>query len=130
MLTPVRWCGVNGTQLSTLNTLANVRASAKINGMLIPRFTVRWMLFVLSASGVFFLFVSLAIRGHDWAIGVSTALGSLLLTLLIQAVFFGAAWLLVSLLGFTRRRHLPKSPFAQQQPPPQWLPPMESDTAE
>ena len=98
--------------------------------MLIPRFSLRWMLFVLSASGVFFLFVSLAVKGHAWAIGVSTALATVLAALTIQTAFFGAAWLLATLLGFARPRRRPSSPFAQEQPPPQWLPPMESDAAQ
>ena len=98
--------------------------------MLIPRFTLRWMLFVLSVSGVFFLFLSLAVKGQAWAIGVSTAIATMLGILVVHMTFFGAAWVLASLLGFARPRQQPRSPFAQEQPPPQWLPPMESDIAQ
>ena len=95
--------------------------------MLIPRFTLRWLLVLTTVSGLFFLVVSLAIQGQSWAIAVATAVGSVGLTLLVHAALFLGAWVLATLLGFTRGKKLPTSPFARSQLPPQWVQPVEPE---
>ncbi|MFZ5829374.1 MAG: hypothetical protein ACOY3P_04770 [Planctomycetota bacterium] len=56
--------------------------------MLIPQFTIRWMLGLTAVAAVFFSIVALATRGHYWAVGVSAAVGTLVVLMLVYAAFF------------------------------------------
>src|SRR5688572_30365879 len=47
------------------------------NGMLIPRFSLRWLLAVMTICGVLAYIVSQAVMGRPWGIAVSVALGAL-----------------------------------------------------
>ena len=53
--------------------------------MLIPRFTIRWLLLLMTVSSFFFFILSFAVRGQAWAIAVSLSVGSLLLAFLCYA---------------------------------------------
>jgi hypothetical protein len=94
-----------------------------MNGMLIPNFSIRHLLGLMTVLSVVSLVVKLAIDGQQWAIAVSIGLGCLVtmfgmyaLTFLIAAPFgmIDSAW---------RGRPRPANPFATQTPPPQILPP-------
>ncbi|MCY2989728.1 MAG: hypothetical protein NTY19_17900 [Planctomycetota bacterium] len=93
--------------------------------MLIPRFTIRWLLFVTAVCGVFFAIVASALRQHVWAMAVSIGVGSLVLAFLCYGASFGVAYVLTSLLGVLHRVPRGGSPFAGVAPPPQIIPPDE-----
>jgi hypothetical protein len=70
--------------------------------MIFPKFTLRTALVTVTALCCFFLIVSLAARGHHWAVAVSIAGGSAAATALIYALLFFFAWLLTLLSGLVR----------------------------
>lgn len=61
--------------------------------MLVPRFTIRTLLVLLTASAFVFVIAGLGFRGHEWAWGVTIGLLSLVFTALVHAAWFGAMWL-------------------------------------
>jgi len=92
--------------------------------MLIPRFSLRWLLALTTVSSVFFYVMTLAVRGSQWAIALTAAISGFLLTMLVYAMLFGVAWMLAEFMRLFRpRRVQPSSPFAASQPPPQYVPP-------
>jgi hypothetical protein len=62
---------------------------------LLPRFSIRTLFWLVTASAVVFVVVGMAARGHDWAWGVSIGLASILFTALVHAALF----LVVQLFG-------------------------------
>lgn len=60
--------------------------------MLFPRFTLRTILAVMTASAVFFLLVGTGYRGHPWAWGSVIGIVSLGVTALVHAACFGIVW--------------------------------------
>lgn len=54
----------------------------------VPRFSLRWMLALVTASAVFFLVVRAALAGHAWATAVTVAVLALLLTLALHGLVF------------------------------------------
>ncbi len=62
--------------------------------MLIPQFTIRWLLGVTAVSAVALTIVGLAVRGSAWAQGVSAAFVALALAMLVYALLFAVVWLL------------------------------------
>lgn len=95
--------------------------------MLLPRFTLRHALGVVTALCVFFFVVSFAVRGHPWAVAVSIVGGALTTLATIFVLVFFLAWLLticVSLgdalksLVFGRTGVELQSPFADDRLPP------------
>jgi len=83
--------------------------------MLIPQFTIRWLLVLtLICAGVFSIFRA-AVLGSPWATGVSIGIVSAGILLLVYAATFAGVWL-VSLVSGGRRRRGSKSgqsPFSQ-----------------
>jgi hypothetical protein len=81
----------------------------------IPQFTIRWMLGLMTGWAVVFSIVALAMRGHYWALGISVALGTLVLFMIIGAALFSVIWLFSS---FGSWQKTPKasgnSPFGQE----------------
>jgi len=65
--------------------------------MLVPRFTIRALLVVMTLSAVFFLVVGTAFRGQHWASGVVIGVLSLAVTALVHAALFGLVWLFAQL---------------------------------
>jgi hypothetical protein len=59
---------------------------------LLPRFSIRSLLGLLTLFAVAFLIAGLAYRGQYWAWGVTIGLASLLVTALIHAAWFGIVW--------------------------------------
>lgn len=79
---------------------------------LIPQYSIRWMLAVTACCAVVFSVVGLGVRGSHWAIGVSIAVGALVVMMFVNAAIFGVVWML-SLVGRRSRRLAENSPFAE-----------------
>ena len=60
--------------------------------MLIPQFSVRWLLGVTTACAVVFSIVALAVRGSAWAAAVSVGIGSLVILVLVHGLLFAVVW--------------------------------------
>ena len=71
--------------------------------MLLPRFTIRALLVMLTVCAFVFVIVGMAFRGQHWAWGVTIGLLSLMFMALVHSAWFGAVWLL-SQLASTQRR--------------------------
>ena len=87
--------------------------------MLIPRFSVRWLFALIAICAVLAFIVSLATAGRLWAVALSIAAGSLVLTLALHASAFGIAWGLAELWRLASGRKVTTSPFAPHTAPPQ-----------
>jgi hypothetical protein len=64
----------------------------KAKRMLLPRFSIRTLFWLVTASAVVFVVVGMAARGREWAWGVSIGLASILFTALVHAAVFCAVW--------------------------------------
>ena len=84
--------------------------------MLIPRFSLRQLLAVTTASALFCYLLGMAVRGHQWAIAISLALGSFLCALVVYAVLFAMAWFLALIAGLFTKQNVAASPFAGAAP--------------
>lgn len=82
--------------------------------MLIPQFSIRWLLGLTVVCAVIFSIVGLAVRGSRWAMGVSIGIGSLVLLMAVYAGMFFLVWVFSML---KRRRGAGRSPFSQGPPP-------------
>lgn len=91
--------------------------------MLIPRFSLRWLLAVTSASGVFFLVVAQAARGSAWARGICVAALYLVVCLLFYVAAWGVAMILAKTRGTQSEPLVVTTPFATAEPPAQIIPP-------
>lgn len=60
--------------------------------MLLPRFTIRTLLAILTAAAVVFVMVGTAFRGQYWAWGVTIAIISCIVTALSHMAWFGIVW--------------------------------------
>jgi uncharacterized membrane protein len=78
----------------------------------IPQFTIRWLLGLMTVCGVISSIIALAMRGHLWALGISVALGTLVLFMLIAACLFLIVWIFTGF-GASRNPNLTagQSPF-------------------
>ncbi len=93
--------------------------------MLIPRFSLRAYFVATLLMALVGIAGSFALRGHDWAVAVLAALGSLVVLFVLYAVAFICAWGFVEIaLARAQRRQRPASPFATDRPAPQILPPV------
>ena len=91
-------CKTGGSQ-----TLQGLAVCGIIVCMLIPQFSLRWLLAVMTGCAVVFSVVGLGVRGHVWAAGISIGIGSLVILATIYALLFGMAWtfsVVTSALGF------------------------------
>ena len=61
--------------------------------MLLPRFTLRAILGILTLAAFVFLVAGMAYRGQTWAWGVTIAVICAAITLLVHAGWFGVVWL-------------------------------------
>jgi hypothetical protein len=61
--------------------------------MLLPRYSLRTILLVTAGFAVVFLFVSLGLRGSQWAVAVAIGISALALALVVQALGFAIVWL-------------------------------------
>jgi hypothetical protein len=67
--------------------------------MLLPRFSIRALLIILTIGAVLFLIAGMAVRGNQWAWGVPIAALSVALVLVASAIWFMLLSLCVPLLS-------------------------------
>ena len=72
--------------------------------MLLPRFTIRTLLVVLTVSAFVFVIAGMAFRGQYWALGVTIGLLSLVFTAMVHAAWFGIVWMFARMRPETRNR--------------------------
>ena len=94
---------------------------ATIAAMLIPRFSMRWMLGAVTVAGFISLLLSLAVRGQAWAQAVTIALASLLIAFWLYGALFLLTYVFTGLRGLVARKEQPRAPFAQFTPAPQQI---------
>jgi hypothetical protein len=92
--------------------------------MLIPRFSVRWMLLATTVCAFVFLVARFAVRGDAWAVAIVVAVAALATLFLMFAALFASAMILGRLVRW-RQPVLLESPFATDKLPPQIIPPRE-----
>lgn len=61
--------------------------------MLLPRFTIRALLVMLTVCALVSVIAGMAYRGQTWAWGVTIGLLSLLVVALVHAAWFGVIWM-------------------------------------
>lgn len=81
--------------------------------MVIPRFSIRWLLGLTAVCGAISLVLSYAARGEPWGIGATVGLASFVLLFVLHAVAFCVAWLLSQIFAVTDVRSATDNPFAQ-----------------
>jgi hypothetical protein len=86
--------------------------------MLLPRFSLRQLLGLITGCSVLFTIASFAVRGQHWAIAVIAGIGSLLVIFGIYALMFIATLALSVLFGAQKSSSLRQSPFADDSPSP------------
>lgn len=93
--------------------------------MLIPRFSIRWLLALITFSAGVSLVLSYAIRGQDWALGAAAALGCLAIVMALFALTFLLAWAFAQLetTMFRPTGGSGASPFASDPPASPFGPP-------
>jgi hypothetical protein len=65
--------------------------------MVLPRFTIRTLLVMLTICAVASVIIGTAFRGQTWAWGVTIGLASLVVTAVVHGAWFGVAWLFAQL---------------------------------
>jgi hypothetical protein len=82
--------------------------------MLIPRFSIRWLLGLTTFSAGVSLVLAYAVRGQPWAIGIVAGLWAVVIIAVFYAAAFLLAWWLSQFLAATlaKRRPAGDSPFA------------------
>lgn len=65
--------------------------------MLLPRFTIRAMIGLVTICALVFVIAGMAVRGQPWAWGVTIGVASLAFTLLVHAAWTGAVWALAQM---------------------------------
>ena len=60
--------------------------------MLIPQYSIRWLLGLTTVCAVIFSIFAMALRGSFVAAGVSMAIIALVVVMLVHVVFFGLVW--------------------------------------
>jgi hypothetical protein len=79
--------------------------------MLIPQFSLRWVLFVTAICAVISLIAAFALRGTAWAMALTLGFASLSITLAAHGILFFAVW--VFSLVLPRRNPRPQYPSLQ-----------------
>jgi hypothetical protein len=98
--------------------------------MLIPRFTIRWLLVLTTVCAGLSLVVSYAVQQKPWAIAFSLGMALIPLAFLLYAITFLVAWLcsqMLQALGGRGRVAQGASPFATAGLPRQIVPPTEPE---
>jgi membrane protein YdbS with pleckstrin-like domain len=76
-----------------------------MNLMLIPQFSLRWLLATVTGFAFVFLIVSFAVRGNSWAAGISVGILGLFVALLVYGLVFFLVWLFAIASDAWRIRH-------------------------
>lgn len=80
--------------------------------MVLPRFSILWLMGLTAVCAFLSLIISYAVRGDVWAIAASAALGSGLLLMLFYILSFLVAWVIAQIENaFRRSGPPPVSPF-------------------
>ncbi len=79
--------------------------------MLIPRFSIRWLLGLTTVSAGVSLVLSYAVRGHAWAIGITAGLWTLVAVAVLFVGAFLCAWLIDRFAAATKPSREDRSPF-------------------
>lgn len=83
---------------------------------LMPRFNLRTLLAILTASAVVFVMVGTAFRGQYWAWGVTIAIISCIITALSHAAWFGIVWFFARMPQMRDGEPVPERVAAQMAP--------------
>ncbi len=87
-----------------------------IVAMLVPQFTIRWLLALTAVLACVFSIVGLAVRGRGWAQGLSAGFVALVAGMVVYAALFALVWLAGEILGRLRKPPPGGSPFAREGP--------------
>jgi hypothetical protein len=110
--------------------LASAALCATIDAMLIPRFTLRWLLGLTTLCAGVSLIISMAVRGDAWAIGMVSGLAAAGVVATLFVFAFLVAWLLAQIeravfgggppegVSPFASSKLPESPFGDEHRPP------------
>ncbi|HZN35037.1 MAG TPA: hypothetical protein VFB80_14510 [Pirellulaceae bacterium] len=83
--------------------------------MIIPQFSLRWLLGLTALCAGISLILSFAMRGDGWAVGSAAALGSVAAVAILHVAAFLGAWLVSQMsIGLFGRRAEGQSPFANK----------------
>jgi hypothetical protein len=74
------------------NTLHLPPLSVKITVMLIPQYSLRWLLGVMTGSAVVFSIFAMGLRGNLWAAGGSVAILAVVVAALVHVGLFVLVW--------------------------------------
>ncbi|HJQ81304.1 MAG TPA: hypothetical protein VJ828_15190 [Lacipirellulaceae bacterium] len=91
--------------LQVLDQPANDSAAEPARARLVPRFTIRTLLAMITLAAIIFVMIGTATRGQYWAWGVTIGLVSVIVTALAHAAWFGIVWM------FMRISHGQSEPF-------------------
>lgn len=80
-------------------TCDSISPWAQLAGMLLPRFSIRTALVIVTVVAVISLFAGQALGGRAWALALTVAVVSVPLALLVHAVFYWLAMSFARLLG-------------------------------
>jgi len=83
--------------------------------MLIPRFSIRSLLLVMTGAALFFFAASQAVRGKGWAVAVVAVGVTVALLAVIHAATFVVLWMVAWITG-RDGGGASTTPFAQQTP--------------
>lgn len=86
--------------------------------MLVPQFTIRWLLALTAVLAGVFSIVALAIRGRGWAQGISAGFVALVAAMVVYAALFALVWLAGEVLARLRKPPAGGSPFRQPEGAP------------
>ena len=98
-----------------------------MNGMLLPRYTIRTLLIVTFNCAVISVLLRQAILGRAWAIGVSTAIGTAVVLLVAHILLFAVANVFVAMRSASRKPVVGASPFASAGLPRQIVAPVDPE---
>ena len=70
--------------------------------MLLPQYSIRWILGVTAVFGLLALIGQLAVNGTPWAAGVSVAMVALAVVVAMHALCFGGVWLVSTMIAAVR----------------------------
>lgn len=84
--------------------------------MLIPRYSLRWLLGLTTVSAGVSLVLSYAVRGHAWAIGITAGLWTFVAVAVLFVAAFLCAWLIDQFAASRQTTRGGRSPFGPQPP--------------
>ena len=64
--------------------------------MLIPKFSVRWLLILTAVCAALSLIIAAAVKGRAWALAFSLGVGAVALTFLVYSATYSMSWLLAA----------------------------------